>query len=165
MTNTVSKLSRMTPEMKHNQALATQGRRIAVSKKVAVNVSKKATPALGIDSSSYHLLDVLLCSTKQDDWGKNCRPVVIASTYDLSCELNNSALTVALCLKDLSQAGLLSYSERPCGEHDTMSFDLSPIKARIMELDKLASVRIKNMPSMCEMGVDFECDDRSIPRW
>ena len=45
---------------------------------------KKAAPVLGIDGTTYHVMDILLGLSRADDWKGSGRPVVAISNVKLA---------------------------------------------------------------------------------
>ncbi|WP_298966658.1 plasmid replication protein RepC [uncultured Roseibium sp.] len=95
--------------------LAAQDARPEVSKKDISLVLKRVAPALGIDGTAYHVLDILLGLVQSDDFKAGRRPVVAISNLRLAEYTRRTARTVTRCLKKLVEAGILAYRDSPTG--------------------------------------------------
>lgn len=95
--------------------LAAQDDRPEVSKKDISLVLKRVAPALGIDGTAYHVLDILLGLVQADDFKLGRRPVVAISNQRLSEYTRRTPRTVTRCLKKLVEAGILAYRDSPTG--------------------------------------------------
>ncbi|MEO9737688.1 plasmid replication protein RepC [Roseibium sp.] len=95
--------------------LAAQDDRPAVLKKDVSLVLKRVAPALGIDGTAYHVLDILLGLVQGDDFKAGRRPVVAISNQRLADYTRKTTRTVTRCLKKLVEAGILAYRDSPTG--------------------------------------------------
>ncbi|KZM47479.1 plasmid replication protein RepC [Labrenzia sp. OB1] len=95
--------------------LAAQEDRPAVLKKDVSLVLKRVAPALGIDGTAYHVLDILLGLVQGDDFKAGRRPVVAISNQRLADYTRKTTRTVTRCLKKLVEAGILAYRDSPTG--------------------------------------------------
>jgi len=95
--------------------LAGQDERPAVSKRELSLVLKRVAPALGIDGTAYHVLDILLGLVQADDFQPARRPVVAISNQRLADYTRRTPRTVTRCLKKLVEAGILAYRDSPTG--------------------------------------------------
>lgn len=95
--------------------LAAQENRPAVLKKDVSLVLKRVAPALGIDGTAYHVLDILLGLVQGDDFKAGRRPVVAISNQRLADYTRKTTRTVTRCLKKLVEAGILAYRDSPTG--------------------------------------------------
>jgi replication initiation protein RepC len=95
--------------------LASQEDRPKVTKKEISLVLKRVAPALGIDGTAYHVLDILLGLVQADDFQTGKRPVVAISNQRLAEYTRRTTRTVTRCLKKLVEAGVLAYRDSPTG--------------------------------------------------
>ncbi|UES60075.1 replication protein C (plasmid) [Roseibium aggregatum] len=95
--------------------LASQEDRPRVTKKEISLVLKRVAPALGIDGTAYHVLDILLGLVQADDFQAGKRPVVAISNQRLAEYTRRTTRTVTRCLKKLVEAGVLAYRDSPTG--------------------------------------------------
>lgn len=114
---------------------------------------KKAAPALGIDGTCYHILDILIGLTGADDWQADRRPLVAISNEKLAEYVCRSKRTVMRCLKRLVEAGIMAYRDSPTGRRYIhrgefrngkrgeiergFGFDFSPARQRMHELKEI----------------------------
>ncbi|SHN06299.1 plasmid replication protein RepC [Roseibium suaedae] len=89
--------------------------RPVVAKRDISLVLKRVSPALGIDGTTYHVLDILLGLVQSDDFQAGRRPVVAISNQRLADYTQRSTRTVARCLKKLVEAGILAYRDSSTG--------------------------------------------------
>ncbi|MCV0428160.1 MAG: replication protein C [Roseibium sp.] len=95
--------------------LATLEGRPEVSKREISLVLKRAAPALGIDGTAYHVLDILIGLVQGEDFGCGRRPIVAISNQRLAEYTCRSSRTVTRCLKKLVEVGILAYRDSPTG--------------------------------------------------
>ncbi|WP_298822749.1 plasmid replication protein RepC [uncultured Roseibium sp.] len=95
--------------------LASQEDRPKVTKKEISLVLKRVAPALGIDGTAYHVLDILLGLVQADDFQTGKRPVVAISNQRLAEYTRRTTRTITRCLKKLVEAGVLAYRDSPTG--------------------------------------------------
>ncbi|EFO28676.1 replication protein C [Roseibium sp. TrichSKD4] len=95
--------------------LASQEDRPTVTKKEISLVLKRVAPALGIDGTAYHVLDILLGLVQPDDFQTGKRPVVAISNLRLAEYTRRTTRTVTRCLKKLVEVGILAYRDSPTG--------------------------------------------------
>lgn len=95
--------------------LAAQDDRPSVAKRDVSLVLKRVAPALGIDGTAYHILDILLGLVQGDDFQPGRRPVVAISNHRLAEYTRRTPRTVTRCLKKLVEVGILAYRDSPTG--------------------------------------------------
>ncbi|WP_326894083.1 plasmid replication protein RepC (plasmid) [Rhizobium beringeri] len=106
---------------------------------------KKAAPILGIDGTTYHVLDILLGLSRGDDWKGAGRPIVAISNAKLAEYTLRSERTVTRCLRRIVEAGIASYRDSPTGrrfvyrDNDGMvasgfGLDFTPARVRLAEI-------------------------------
>lgn len=146
----VATFRRLTPAMVESQRLAMANDIVATTKAEVAITLKKAAPALGIEGTTYHILDILIGLTKADDWKQDRRPLVAISNEKLAEYVGRTTRTVARCLKKLVEAGVLAYRDSPTGRRFIYrndgsgaidrgyGLDFSPARQRIKELQELA---------------------------
>jgi replication initiation protein RepC len=111
----VSSFRRVTPGILASAHLASQEDRPKVTKKEISLVLKRVAPAIGIDGTAYHVLDILLGLVQADDFQSGKRPVVAISNQRLAEYTRRTTRTVTRCLKKLVEAGVLAYRDSPTG--------------------------------------------------
>ncbi|MDX5595505.1 plasmid replication protein RepC [Pseudovibrio sp. SPO723] len=149
----VASFRKLTPAMMRAQQLALANDIVETSKGEVAMALKKAAPALGIDGTCYHILDILIGLTVADDWRPNRKPIVAISNEKLAEYVCRSKRTVMRCLKRLVEAGVMAYRDSPTGRRYVhrgefhkgklgeiergFGFDFSPARQRVAELKEL----------------------------
>ncbi|QUS59203.1 plasmid replication protein RepC [Pseudovibrio brasiliensis] len=149
----VASFRKLTPAMMRAQSLALANDVVTTTKAEVAMALKKAAPALGIDGTSYHILDILIGLTSSDDWQPDRRPLVAISNEKLAEYVCRSKRTVMRCLKRLVEAGIMAYRDSPTGRRYIhrgefrngkrgeiergFGFDFSPARQRVHELKEL----------------------------
>jgi len=111
----VSSFRKVTPGIVASAHLASREDRPQVTKKDISLVLKRVAPALGIDGTAYHVMDILLGLVQPDDFKTGRRPVVAISNQRLAEYTRRSTRTVTRCLKKLVETGVLAYRDSPTG--------------------------------------------------
>ncbi|WP_208978012.1 plasmid replication protein RepC [Labrenzia sp. 011] len=111
----VSSFRKVTPGILASANLASQGDRPQVAKRDLSLVLKRVAPALGIDGTAYHVLDILLGLVQAEDFNVGRRPVVAISNQRLAEYTRRTPRTVTRCLKKLVEVGILAYRDSPTG--------------------------------------------------
>ncbi|MFN4128085.1 plasmid replication protein RepC [Pannonibacter indicus] len=114
-TTSIATFRKVTPGILASAVLSQQEERPVVTKQDLSLVLKRAAPALGIDGTSYHVLDILLGLVQAEDFKAGRRPVVAISNQRLSEYTSRHPRTVIRCLKRLVEAGILAYRDSPTG--------------------------------------------------
>ncbi|MTI15912.1 replication protein C [Rhodobacteraceae bacterium RKSG542] len=149
----VASFRKLTPAMMRSQHLALANDIVETTKGEVAMALKKAAPALGVDGTCYHILDILLGLTCADDWQPNRRPIVAISNEKLAEYVCRSKRTVMRCVKRLVEAGVIAYRDSPTGRRYVhrgefkngkmgeiergFGFDFSPARQRVQELRAL----------------------------
>ncbi len=149
----VASFRKLTPAMMKAQHLALANDIVTTSKGEVAMALKKAAPALGIDGTCYHVLDILIGLTGADDWQPDRKPLVAISNEKLAEYVCRSKRTVMRCLKRLVEAGIMAYRDSPTGRRYIhrgefrngkrgeiergFGFDFSPARQRVHELKQL----------------------------
>ncbi len=139
-----------------SQQLAMAKNVVKTTKSEVALALKKAAPALGIEGTTYHVLDILIGLTVADDWMQERKPLVAISNEKLAEYVCRSTRTVIRSLKKLVEAGILAYKDSPTGRryiHRSefrngklgkiergYGLDFSPARQRIHELKELGEV-------------------------
>ncbi|NEJ23921.1 plasmid replication protein RepCa2 [Rhizobium leguminosarum] len=106
---------------------------------------KKAAPILGIDGTTYHVLDILLGLSRADDWKGAGRPIVAISNAKLAEYTLRSERTVTRCLRRIVEAGIAAYRDSPTGRRfvyrdnagmvaSGFGLDFTPARVRLAEI-------------------------------
>lgn len=114
-TTSIATFRKVTPGILASAVLSQQEERPVVTKQDLSLVLKRVAPALGIDGTSYHVLDILLGLVQAEDFKAGRRPVVAISNQRLSEYTSRHPRTVIRCLKRLVEAGILAYRDSPTG--------------------------------------------------
>lgn len=114
-TTSIATFRKVTPGILASAVLSQQEGRPVVTKQDLSLVLKRVAPALGIDGTSYHVLDILLGLVQAEDFKAGRRPVVAISNQRLSEYTSRHPRTVIRCLKRLVEAGILAYRDSPTG--------------------------------------------------
>ncbi|WP_068319055.1 plasmid replication protein RepC [Polycladidibacter hongkongensis] len=145
-TDAVASFRKLTPAMLESQRLAQANDIVETTKAEAAITIKKAAPALGIDGTTYHVLDILLGLSRADDWGKRHRPIVAISNDKLAEYVCRSTRTVMRSVRKLVEAGILAYKDSPTGRrfiyrdegngaiNRAYGFDFSPARQNLEKL-------------------------------
>ncbi|MEP2986797.1 MAG: plasmid replication protein RepC [Roseibium sp.] len=115
---------------------------------VAIALKRAAQP-LGLTSTAYHVLDILLGLSKSDDWQGSNRPIVAISNEKLAAYVGRSERTVIRAIKSLVEARILAYRDSSTGRRwvhrdnrGEMTFayglDFTPARVRYREIKRLA---------------------------
>ncbi|WP_068088222.1 plasmid replication protein RepC [Polycladidibacter stylochi] len=152
-TGSVASFRKLTPAMVATQNLAMANDIVATTKSEVAMALKKAAPALGIDGTTYHVLDILIGLSGADDWQQDRRPIVAISNEKLAEYVCRSTRTVTRCLKRLVEAGVMAYKDSPTGRRYVhrgeyrngklgeiergFGFDFSPARQRVHELKQI----------------------------
>ncbi|KZK84681.1 hypothetical protein PsAD13_02146 [Pseudovibrio sp. Ad13] len=145
----VASFRKMTPGMLESQRLAMANDIVKTTKAEVAITLKKAAPALGIDGTAYHILDILIGLTRADDWKQDRRPLVAISNDKLAEYVCRSTRTVIRALKRLVEVGILAYRDSSTGRRFIYrngasgeidrgyGFDFSPARQRIDEIKRI----------------------------
>jgi replication initiation protein RepC len=116
---------------------------------------KRAAPVLGIDGTTYHVMDILLGLSRADDWKGAGRPIVAISNAKLSEYTMRSERTVIRCIRRLVEVGIAAYRDSSTGRRfvyrsDTgevlsgFGIDFTPARVRLEEIrDAVEQYRIR----------------------
>lgn len=118
------------------------------SKAEVAIILKKAAPILGIDGSTYHVMDILIGLSRAGDWKGANRPIVAISNAKLAEYTMRSERQVTRCIKRLVEAGILAYRDSPTGRRFVYrdkdgdiskgyGLDFTPALVRLKELKGL----------------------------
>ncbi|SDQ37144.1 plasmid replication protein RepC [Pseudovibrio sp. Tun.PSC04-5.I4] len=151
----VASFRKLTPAIIASQNLAMANDIVETTKAEVSIAIKKAAPALGIDGTAYHLLDILIGLSAADDWLPNRRPLVAISNEKLAEYVCRSQRTVSRSIKRLVEAGIIAYRDSPTGRRYIhrneftngkygeiqrgYGFDFSPARQRVHELKAIGT--------------------------
>ncbi|KZL24231.1 plasmid replication protein RepC [Pseudovibrio sp. Ad37] len=151
MTMSVAPFRKLTPAMLASQRLAMANDIVKTTKSEVAMALKKAAPALGIDGTTYHILDILIGLTAAEDWQQSRRPLVAISNEKLAEYVSRSKRTVVRSLRRLVEAGVLAYKDSPTGrryiyrrgeerviEHG-YGLDFSPARQQLKKLKRIGN--------------------------
>ncbi|MCP3468604.1 plasmid replication protein RepC [Bradyrhizobium sp. CCGUVB23] len=144
----IASFRRVTPAILASARLAMANDVPEVSKAEVAIVLKKAAPILGIDGSTYHIMDILIGLSRSDDWKGANRPIVAISNGKLAEYTARSERQVSRCIKRLVEAGIVAYRDSPTGRRFVYrdkgggidkgyGLDFTPARVRIKELKGL----------------------------
>ncbi|GHB43070.1 hypothetical protein GCM10007094_35570 [Pseudovibrio japonicus] len=134
-----------------SQKLAMANDIVKTTKSEVAMALKKAAPALGIDGTTYHILDILIGLTAAEDWSQDRRPLVAISNEKLAEYVSRSSRTVVRSLRRLVEAGVLAYKDSPTGRRYIYragedrqiergyGLDFSPARQRLGELKQIGA--------------------------
>ncbi|PSS59955.1 plasmid replication protein RepCa2 [Ensifer sp. NM-2] len=111
----VASFRRVTPGIVASARLAMANDVPDISKSEIALLLKRAAPVLGIDGTTYHVMDILLGLSRADDWKGTGRPVVAISNAKLAEYTMRSERTVIRCIKRLVEAGIAAYRDSSTG--------------------------------------------------
>ncbi|MGH0003727.1 plasmid replication protein RepC [Pseudovibrio ascidiaceicola] len=157
----IASFRKLTPAMMRSQRLAMANDIVATTKAEVALALKKAAPALGIEGTCYHILDILIGLTAADDWKQSRRPLVAISNEKLSEYVGRSKRTVMRHIKRLVEVGVLAYRDSPTGRRYIhrgefrngklgeiergFGFDFSPARQRVVELKETGNAFAKRL--------------------
>ncbi|MFT4118340.1 plasmid replication protein RepC [Bradyrhizobium sp.] len=144
----IASFRRVTPAILASARLAMANDVPEVTKAEVAIVLKKAAPILGIDGSTYHIMDILIGLSRSDDWKGANRPIVAISNAKLAEYTARSVRQVSRCIKRLVEAGIVAYRDSPTGRRFVYrdkeggidkgyGLDFTPARVRIKELKGL----------------------------
>ncbi len=144
----IASFRRVTPGILASARLAMANDVPEASKAEVAIVLKKAAPILGIDGSTYHIMDILIGLSRADDWKGGNRPIVAISNAKLAEYTARSERQVTRCIKRLVEAGIVAYRDSPTGRRFVYrdkdgdiskgyGLDFTPALVRLKELKGL----------------------------
>lgn len=144
----IASFRRVTPGILASARLAMANDVPETSKGEVAIILKKAAPILGIDGSTYHVMDILIGLSRADDWKGTSRPIVAISNAKLAEYTARSERQITRCIRRLVEVGIVAYRDSPTGrrfvyrdkEGDISKgygLDFTPARVRIKELKAL----------------------------
>jgi len=141
----ISPFRRVTPGIVASAKLAMADDVPDTSKGEIALLLKRAAPVLGIDGTTYHVMDILLGLSRADDWKGRGRPIVAISNAKLAQYTMRSERTIIRCLRKLVEIGIAAYRDSSTGRRfvnrDTQGnislgfgIDFTPSRVRLEEL-------------------------------
>ena len=145
----VSSFRKMTPGILASQRLAMSNDIPDIAKSDVAIALKRAAQPLGLTSTAYHVLDILLGLSKADDWKGGNRPIVAISNEKLAAYVGRSERTVIRAVRQLVEARILAYRDSSTGrrwvhrnDSGDITFayglDFTPARVRYREIKRLA---------------------------
>ncbi|NKI61346.1 replication protein C [Labrenzia sp. PO1] len=145
----VSSFRKVTPGILASQRLAMSNDIPDIGKSEVAIALKRAAQPIGLTSTAYHVLDILLGLSKPDDWKGDNRPVVAISNEKLASYVGKSERTVIRAIKQLVEARILAYRDSSTGrrwvhrnDSGDITFayglDFTPARVRYREIKCLA---------------------------
>ncbi len=154
---TIASFRRVTPGILASAALAMREDNRPATKAQVASALKKCAGRLGIKGYPYQILDTLLAISPAEDWTEGKRPVVAISNARLAYDLGVCEKTVTRAIRSLVEAGIVAYRDSPTGRRyvnreggGSFGLDFSPARARLAELEELASAHVDEWRSMRE---------------
>lgn len=143
--SSVASFRRVTPGIAASARLAMANDVPDTTKSEMALLLKKAAPVLGIDGTTYHVMDILLGLSRADDWKGAGRPVVAISNAKLAEYTMRSERTVIRCIRRLVEAGIAAYRDSSTGRRfiyrneagevvSGFGIDFTPARVRVDEL-------------------------------
>ena len=143
--SSVASFRRVTPGIVASACLAMANDVPDTTKSEMALLLKKAAPVLGIDGTTYHVMDILLGLSRADDWKGAGRPVVAISNAKLAEYTMRSERTVIRCIRRLVEAGIAAYRDSSTGRRfvyrneagevvSGFGIDFTPARVRVDEL-------------------------------
>ncbi|TYC61881.1 replication protein C [Rhodobacterales bacterium] len=145
----VSSFRKVTPGILASQRLAMSNDIPDVGKSEVAITLKRASQPLGLTSTAYHVLDILLGLSKAEDWQGDARPVVAISNEKLASYVGRSERTIVRAVRQLVEARILAYRDSSTGRRwvhrnnageitHAYGLDFTPARVRYREIRKLA---------------------------
>ncbi|WP_438754008.1 plasmid replication protein RepC [Pararhizobium sp. O133] len=125
----VASFRRVTPGIVASARLAMANDVPDTTKSEIALLLKKAAPVLGIDGTTYHVMDILLGLSRADDWKGAARPVVAISNAKLAEYTMRSERTVIRCIRRLVEAGIAAYRDSSTGRRFVYRNDIGEVVA------------------------------------
>lgn len=151
----VASFRRVTPAIIASSRLALANEVPDTAKGDVAVLLKQAAPILGIDGTTYHVMDILLGLSRAEDWKGSGRPIVAVSNAKLAEYTMRSERTVIRCIRRLVEAGIAAYRDSSTGRRfvyrDTgggiiagYGIDFTPARVRFAEIkEKVAAYRAR----------------------
>ncbi|WP_080636652.1 plasmid replication protein RepC [Sinorhizobium meliloti] len=151
----VASFRRVTPAIVASSRLAMTNDVPDTAKGDVAVLLKQAAPILGIDGTTYHVMDILLGLSRPEDWKGTGRPIVAVSNAKLAEYTMRSERTVIRCIRRLVEAGIAAYRDSSTGRRfvyrDTeggiiagFGIDFTPARVRYAEIkEKVAAYRAR----------------------
>ncbi|MBB4103167.1 plasmid replication protein RepC [Allorhizobium borbori] len=169
----VASFRRVTPGMIASARLAMANDIPDVTKSEIALLLKKAAPVLGIDGTTYHVMDILLGLSRADDWKGAGRPVVAISNAKLAEYTMRSERTVIRCIRRLVEAGIAAYRDSSTGRRfvyrnsdgDVVTgfgIDFTPARVRADELREVVAQYQRRLKADLEAKRDIARLARAI---
>lgn len=111
----IASFRQITPRILASARLAMANDVPETSKAEVAIILKKAAPILGIDGSTYHVMDILIGLSRADDWKGGNRPIVAISNAKLAEYTARSERQITRCIRRLVKAGIVAYRDSPTG--------------------------------------------------
>ncbi len=145
----VSSFRKVTPGMLASQRLAMSNDIPDIGKSEVAIALKRAAQPLGLSSTAYHVLDILLGLSKPEDWKGSARPIVAISNEKLASYVGRSERTVIRAIKQLVEAQVLAYRDSSTGRRwvhrngtgditFAYGLDFTPARVRYFEIKRMA---------------------------
>ncbi|ABC92904.1 UNVERIFIED_ORG: replication initiation protein RepC [Rhizobium etli] len=125
----VASFRRVTPGIAASARLAMANDIPDTTKSEMALLLKKAAPVLGIDGTTYHVMDILLGLSQADDWKGSGRPIVAISNAKLAEYTLRSQRTVMRCIRRLVEAGVAAYRDSSTGRRFVYRNDKGEVTA------------------------------------
>jgi replication initiation protein RepC len=145
----VSSFRKVTPGILASQRLAMSNDIPDIGKPEVAIALKRAAQPLGLTSTAYHVLDILLGLSKSEDWKGEARPIVAISNEKLASYVGRSERTVIRAIKQLVEARVLAYRDSSTGRRwvhrngrgditFAYGLDFTPARVRYHEIKRMA---------------------------
>ncbi|WP_084811378.1 plasmid replication protein RepC [Ensifer sp. BR816] len=153
--SSVASFRRVTPAIVASSRLAMANNVPDAAKGDVAVLLKQAAPILGIDGTTYHVMDILLGLSRPEDWKGSGRPIVAVSNAKLAEYTMRSERTVIRCIRRLVEAGIAAYRDSSTGRRfvyrDTRGgiiagygIDFTPARVRFAEIkEKVEAYRAR----------------------
>ncbi|MCZ7448154.1 plasmid replication protein RepC [Rhizobium rhizogenes] len=169
----VASFRRVTPEIAASARLAMANDVPDTTKSEMALLLKKAAPVLGIDGTTYHVMDILLGLSRSDDWKGSGRPIVAISNAKLAEYTMRSERTVIRCIRRLVEAGIAAYRDSSTGRRFIyrneagdvkagFGIDFTPSRVRVEELKQAVDQYQKRLNAELEAKRDISRLSRAI---
>lgn len=151
----VASFRRVTPAIIASSRLAMANDVPDTAKGDVAVLLKQAAPILGIDGTTYHVMDILLGLSRAEDWKGSGRPIVAVSNAKLAEYTMRSERTVIRCIRRLVEAGIAAYRDSSTGRRFVYrdksggiiagyGIDFTPARVRFAEIkEKVEAYRAR----------------------
>ena len=147
-----------------------------VSKGRALAAAKRVGARIGLKAADLLLLDMLGAFSQDCDWEAGARPIVWPSNATLMTRTGFSLSALKRHIRRLAEAGLIGFEDSPNGKRwgrrdregriaEAYGFDLSPLRARAAEFERLDQALTAERARRAWLGRRITVARRTLAAW